>query len=665
MRKITPEDLFRFHLVGEIAFHPSRYQVVYQERRANRETNGTDSWLMTAQPDEEPRRYTAGPSDCSPKFSPDGACLAFLSKRSGTTQIWAMSTEGGEARQITRIKGGVQTFQWMPDSERLVYIALIGPRGIESEDTKDSDDPYIKFNRDVKVITEARHKMDGTGYYDENRPHVVLQRLAEGSEPQLLTQGPTRHTELAVSPDGCHVLTLSRYGEDYDVNAGRNHIYLIDPSGKNTPRALTQDPLSVSAMTFAPDGRSIYFLATNWDDMGYDNMGLFCTTLEDGAPEPVAAPWDRPFSDVSISDMPAPESNPLLFSEDGETLYVLTSRNGATQLARVDFANNQAELMTELDQVFYSYDLSHDRRFAALCTTTPTNPGQVVWLNLSDRTVSVMADPNAPVLKELKLSTPERFQANAPGGPPVDGWVMKPVDLEPGQKAPTALEIHGGPMMMYSQSFFLEFQWLAANGYGVVYSNPRGSQGYGRDFCIAIQREWGNLDYQDIMAALDTAILQNNWIDTERLGVLGGSYGGYMTNWIVGHTDRFKAAITMRSVVDWATMIGTGDIGWSWIRRAENAWPWNGDNAWYRQQSPISYVENITTPLLIEHQEGDLRCPIEQGEMLFTAMKYFNKAPVKFIRYPEEFHGMSRNGKPWHRVYRLNTLTDWFEQHLK
>lgn len=665
MRKITAEDLFRFHLVGRVAIHPQRYQVVYQEQQANRETNEVDSWLMIVEPGQVPRRFTSANHDTSPAFSPDGQWLAFLSKRSKSRQIWVMPTTGGEARQVTHIKGGVEEFQWLPGSKRLVYIALIEPKGIEPEDAPESDDPYVKFNRDVKVITERYHKLDGSGYYDERRPHLVLQDLEGDRPPKQLTQGPTRHEGLSVSPDGEFVLTTSRYGEDYDQNGSLKHLYRVDLQGNDPPRALTQDPLTVSQGVVAPDGRTIYFLASNHEDLGYDNVGLYRTDILGLDAVRVAPGWDRPLADVSISDMPAPGSNPLRFDADPRHLFVLTTTNGTTELARVDLESNRVDLVTTRDQVFYSYDVSHDRQFAALATSTPVNPGQLIWLDLTTQAHDVIADPNQEVLQELKLATPTRFVARADNGPALDGWVMKPVDAKPGEKVPTLLEIHGGPMMMYAQAFFFEFQWLAANGYGIVYSNPRGSQGYGRDFCLAIKDRWGYLDYQDVMAALDTAIQQEDWIDTERLGVLGGSYGGYMTNWIVSHSDRFKAAITMRSVVDWKSMIGTGDLGWYWVRRADNVWPWSDNDQWYREQSPITYVGNITTPLLIEHQEGDLRCPIEQGEILFTAMKYFNRAPVKFIRYPNEFHGMSRNGKPWHRVYRLNTFTEWFDRYLK
>lgn len=665
MRKLTPEDLFAFQLVGAVAVHPHRPLVAYQQQQANRETNRTDSWIMMVEPGHDPRRFTAGLSDEKPRFSPDGKHLAFLSKRSDVKQLWVMPTDGGEPRPVTRLKDPVEDFRWLPDSSGFALLALVGPDGLKAAAGTDPEDLYVKYNRDVKVITESYHKLDGVGYYDERRPHVVIHPLADEGEPRLCTSGPMRHEGLDVSPDGRYVVTASRYGEDYDRQARRHHVYLIDTTGEAPPKRLTDDPLSAHGAVFGPDGRTIYFFATDWRDLGYDNTGIYRTTVDGSPTERVAANWDRPFSDVSTSDMAAPASNPISFDASGTHVYALTSTGGTQQLARVNLATNQVELATTGDQVYFSYALSADKSHAALATTHPLDPGQMVWLDLDSQHLEVLAAPNQALLSELSLSAPERMHARAEGGPELDVWVMKPVGLAAGEKAPTALEIHGGPMMMYSQSFFLEFQWLAANGYGVVYSNPRGSQGYGKDFCIAIQKEWGNLDHEDIMAALDTAIGAHDWIDTSRLGVLGGSYGGYMTNWIVGHTNRFKAAITMRSVVDWRGMVGTGDLGWNWISRAGDEWPWDQNEGWYRQQSPITYVQNITTPLLIEHQEGDLRCPIDQGMTLFTAMKYYDRAPVKFIRYPEEFHGMSRNGKPWHRVYRLNTFTDWFDNYLK
>lgn len=670
MRKITPEDLFNLHLVGDVEIHPIKDQVIYVDKVACRESNDYQSRLVSVTPGHDPIVYTKGTTDDTPRFSPDGRHLAFLSKRSGQSQVWLMPTDGGEARACTRIEGGVKEFIWHPDSKHLILIAHIGPEGLKPEiNEQEESDLYRKFNQDVKVISELAHKMDGVGYYTEKRKHVVIQSIEDHAEPSQLTRGPFQHHGLSVSPDGSKLVVISRYGDDYDRESFKQTAYVL-PLGEEDlssakPQPLAPDPYSVSAVAFYPDGQRVLLLADNADDLGYDNTGLFEASLDGKSFCPIARDWDRPFTDLSISDMPAPGSNPLTFSKDGSQVFALTSRNGTTQLARVDLQAGSVELLTDAPQVFYSFAINQSRTHAALATTSPMNPGRIMWLALDGApSLTTLSDPNQAILKELSLSVPERFSARTPDGPALDGWVMKPQDFSAETRYPTLLEIHGGPMMMYAESFFFEFQWLASLGYGVVYGNPRGSQGYGRDFCLAIQKRWGDKDYRDVMAILDTAIDQNAWIDSDRLGVLGGSYGGYMTNWIVGHSDRFKAAVTMRSVVDWKAMVGTGDGGWHWIRRANDAWPWGEDDAWYREQSPITYVPNITTPLLIEHQEGDLRCPIEQAEILYTAMKYFDRAPVKFIRYPDEFHGMSRNGKPWHRIYRLNTYQEWFSTYL-
>jgi dipeptidyl aminopeptidase/acylaminoacyl peptidase len=239
---------------------------------------------------------------------------------------------------------------------------------------------------------------------------------------------------------------------------------------------------------------------------------------------------------------------------------------------------------------------------------------------------------------------------------------MKPAGFEAGKQYPAILYVHGGPMAMYGWTFFFEFQCLAAAGYAVIYTNPRGSQGYGQEFCSCIREDWGNLDYLDVMAGLDAALAAAPWIDRERLGIAGGSYGGFMTNWAVGHTDRFKAAVTQRSVVNEASSVGTSDFGYVDMASYPTR-PWE-DMTFYRGVSPLTFVEQIHTPLLIEHQEEDYRCPMEQAEQLYTALKVLRRT-VEFVRYPDSSHGMSRTGKPWLRVYRLRTIRDWFDRFIE
>ncbi len=661
-RKLQVEDLLAFQLIGDAHISPSGDHVAYVVSRVDKEKNEYRTAIYLATPEGKSARFTGGENDSAPRFSPDGTRLAFLSKRSGQPQIWVMSVFGGEARQLTKVQGGVGEFAWAPSGDRIAFTAMLKADGIQPEVKEEKEDDLLrKHTKQVKVITELTHKMDGIGYYTERRPCLCVTGLAEGAEAVQLTQPPYRVSELAWSPDGQTLLFSSRMGQDYDREAWEGHLYAI-PAAGGEARRLTPAGLSGHGPSVSPDGTTVAFFGVLPDDLGYGNTRLYTVPLAGGEPTRVASGWDRPFSHIGMSDMPAPGGGKLTWAPDGSALYCQTSVGGAVHLVSVNIATGEVTTLVGGDRQLYSYSLDARCRKAAVAIADPLNPGDLYYVDLREGTEQRLTEINGALLGELELSEPKRFYAQAPNGPRVDGWVMQPHGFEAGKRYPTVLEIHGGPMMMYSQAFFFEFQLLAAGGYGVVYSNPRGSQGYGEEFCKAIQLEWGNKDYADVLAIIDQAIAENPWIDPDRVGVTGGSYGGFMTNWIVGHTDRFKAAVSGRSICDWRGMVGTGDGGPSWIRRFGPA-PWIDDTK-YKQQSPITYVENVKTPILIEHQEGDLRCPIDQGMMWYSAIKHLGKAPVRFVTYPNEFHGMSRNGKPYNRIHRLNEITAWFDTYL-
>jgi dipeptidyl aminopeptidase/acylaminoacyl peptidase len=315
--------------------------------------------------------------------------------------------------------------------------------------------------------------------------------------------------------------------------------------------------------------------------------------------------------------------------------------------------------LVEGDHQICAFHVTPDGRRAALVMADPVNPGEVYALDLEgDRagTPRCLTDLNADLFAEVQVLEPERLRIKSSDDITVEGWVLKPPGFSKERKHPLILQIHGGPHAQYGSVLFHEFQVLAGLGYVVLYMNPRGSQGYGEDFARAINEAWGDRDYMDLMEAVD-AILEEGYIDEKRMGVAGGSYGGYMTNWIVGHTDRFAAAVTMRSVVNMESFFGSSDFGFE-MRNELGGAPWQRREL-YRKLSPITYVENIKTPLLIIHSEQDHRCPIEQAEQLYAALRAL-KREVLFIRYPEEGHGLSRGGKPEHRVDRLQRIIEWF-----
>lgn len=668
-RKLQMEDLLALQLPGDVQMAPAGDRVAYVLSATNQEKNEYESCIYLSDDEGEGVRFTGGSSDSAPRFSPDGNHLAFLSKRSGQSQIWVMSVHGGEARQLTRVQGGVTEYAWSPDGKRVAFVALLDREGIQPERSKEQQEkaeaqesPLKRHTRRVKVISELIHKMDGVGYYRDARPCLCTIGLEEKAEPLQLTQPPYRVAEPVWTPDASQLLFISRIGPDYDREPWQRYLYSI-PAAGGEARQLSPEAYSAAWPSVSPDGARVAFLTFRPEDLGYGNPRLTLLSLESGELSFPAPAWDRPFGNVGLSDVLPPAGGRLTWSPDGSALYGLTSIDGTTQIARVDLSSGEVAEVTRGDRLIYSYQLDGRCRKLAMGIGDPLSPGDIYSLDILEGQEVRLTQVNEALLSQIELSRPERFCASAPGGPRVDGWVMKPAGFESGRKYPTVLEIHGGPMAMYASSFFFEFQMLASSGYGVIFSNPRGSQGYGEQFCMAIQQEWGNNDYADVMAVVERALADNPWVDGGRLGVTGGSYGGFMTNWIVSHTDRFKAAVTGRSICDWRTMVGTGDGGSSWIKRFNNVPPWL-DDAMYKQQSPITYVENVTTPILIEHQEGDLRCPIDQGMMWYSAIKHLGRAPVRFVTYPDEFHGMSRNGKPWNRIHRLTEIRTWFDRYL-
>lgn len=653
---LQPEDLFALRMVGEVALAPHEDWVLYTESRPDKTTNKTLRRLMSVRPGSAPKPFTHGPDDHGARFAPDGQSIAFLSKRSGQEQIWLISAAGGEAEQLTRIDGGVEAFAWSSDGSRLVLTANIGLDGLREESADHEETLRQKYTKDVKIVDELAHKLDGVGFFGERRPHVCVIEARPGAQAIQLTQGRSRHESPFFSADGRQVLFATRRGTDYDRDLFDTALWSCDLATQRL-RRVSPEPWSVGHAVPWGAGGYAYVAHEAFRD-GYDN-GTLLLQAADGSIRRLAAELDLPFGNEAINDMPGPSGAAL--TQVGTQLLSLVSDHATVQLYAIDPASGQPRALTVGQHVVYDFSARPDGSSIALAISQPTNPGDIYLLREGQIAPERLTHVNEELLSSRSLASPKRYTAVSADGTKVEGFVLK----GSGQNAPlpTILSIHGGPMGMYGQAFFFEFQMLAGQGCAVVYGNPRGSLGYGLAFCEVIRPQWGEKDYQDVMALLDTALEQDAALDPERLGVSGGSYGGYLTNWIIGHSDRFKAAITMRSVVDWRSMCGSGDDGWQWAARAGNVPYWQ-DDSWYRQQSPITYVEQMRTPLLIEHQEGDLRCPIGQAEALYTALKFLDQAPVVLVRYPDEFHGMSRDGQPWHRVHRLELIADWWRKYL-
>lgn len=655
-RRLQAEDLFRFRLAGDVTISRDGSLAAYVVKGAKADDNDYESEIhLLDVASGESRRFTYGERDSAPQFSPDGKSLAFLSRRSGKPQVWLMPLTGGEAAQVTDAPEGVTQFAWSPDGQRFAFIATAGGTPEPAE-----DDLYSRHTRGVKTVTELLYKLDGIGYFGEGRPCLFVQPAHAGGEARRLTDPPYRVSNPVWSNDGSTVYVLGRMNpDDYDRGGSELQVWAV-PAAGGAARQVTAAGLSVHSVTPAPDGNTLALIAAPTDGMSYDNLKLYFLRDEPGEPaeaELLATDYAYPLSDKGVSDFIGTARGTYSWSADGKSLQGLASEEGATFLVRIDPATGAVEKLTAQDQYIFSYAFSADGESAVYAANEPLRPAVIKSLS------GLEVDHNADLLAGLELSEPTRFSAQAENGPMVGAWLMKPAGFDPAVKLPAVLQIHGGPALMYTSGFFFEFQLLAAQGYAVVYGNPRGSHGYGEEFCRAIKFEWGGVDYDDLMAITDRALADNSWLDGDRFGVAGGSYGGYMTNWIVGHTDRFAAAVTGRSIADWRSAIGSGDLGTFRFKRVDDVPYWE-DNTWYEQQSPITYVGNVRTPILIEHQEEDHRCTIDQAFAWYTAIKYLNQAPTRLVIYPGEGHGMSRDGKPWHRIHRLKETLDWFGTYL-
>ena len=665
-RLLMKEDLLTLRLTGDPQISPEGDWLAYVLSSVNAKENGYESSLFGIKTSGgEPFRLTAGPSDSKPRFSPTGRELAFLSKRSGSSQIWILPLQKGEAVQFTKIKGGVSDYRWLPDGNGFVYTAMLDEKGVREETAVDDEsDLFVKHNKDVKIIETLYYKMDGVGYLGRNRPQLVYH--TKDNAPLQLTTGPQFVYQLCdVDYTGRRILFTSRQDDDWGRNAWSSYLYEYSMEEAKVRYLICKD-LDVAQATYSPKGDRIALLASQSDISG-GNVRLYVLPTQGGEPEPCITYFDRTLSNIGLCDIPIQGQTPLVWGWGAKSVFVPVSDSGKVSILKVFVDTQKIETVVEGERVIFSYSFSASGRKIAFAATQFDNPADVYYFDTeiegSRSKEKKLTDVNKEWLAQIKLSIPEHMKARANRkSPEVDLWLMKPTEWTSTQEYPTVLEIHGGPMMMYAHAFFFEFQLTAAAGFGVVFSNPRGSQGYGDEFCTIIAKDWGKKDYDDLMAVRKRVLRRYKWIDEKRFSVGGGSYGGFMTAWIIGHTDKFKAAICSRPVIHWAAMSGTSDGNWAWFKRFDMVTPWEDDKG-YKQQSPYYYVDRVVTPVLIEVQEGDLRCPFEQGQMYYAALKYLNKAPVKFVTYPNEFHGMSRNGKPWHKIHRLDQIIQWLTQY--
>ncbi|GKU81714.1 S9 family peptidase [Niallia sp. NCCP-28] len=620
------------------------------------DTYTSNIYYKSLEEDTEEVQWTFGTDrNHSPRWSPDSKKVVFVSNRTGKNQLFILNREGGEAKQLTNTLNGATNPVWSPDGLKVAFQTSLG----KEKSIYDKEDEIHKNSKTVPFeVTNMKYKSDQSGLWDGKYQHIGMVDISTGELTEITT-GENDYLLESWSPDGKYIAISADTRKDKDFSFCSD-VFLYEIETDNWKK-ITYGTGYYGKATWSADGKKIGLIGheREYENATYSKLWVYDVELE--WLQCLTPDWDANIGDDAIGDFQQGIVTPgMLWGEDNESFVFLGSDHGNTI---VYFGHETGAIYPSLidNQHVYGLSTGGSLKRAVVAISKPQLPGDLFLLNLETGEVKQLTDINKQFAKEHEFAEAEAIQFQSDDEWELHGWLMKPIGFKTGETYPLILEIHGGPHAMYANTYFHEFQTLAANGFAVLYINPRGSFGYGQHFVDAVRGDYGNKDYEDIMAAVDYILANFDFIDETRLGVTGGSYGGFMTNWMIGHTNRFKAAVTQRSISNWISFYGVSDIGYyfsDWQLKADLT---DVETLW--KHSPLAYVEKIETPLLILHGEKDLRCPIEQAEQLFIALKK-QKKTTKFIRFPESNHELSRSGKPSLRIERLNYIKNWFKEHL-
>jgi dipeptidyl aminopeptidase/acylaminoacyl peptidase len=648
---MKPEDVYALTSVVDPRLSPDGRRVAYVVSRTDEEANTyrTAIWVAALDGSEEPRQFTSGErNDGSPRWSPDGRWLAFVSNRDGDEkkakgQLYVLPADGGEPRKLTDGKESVESIAWSPDSSRIAFARRVPDETYAEEDDR---------KRAPRRFTRVFFKLDSVGWIGDRRRHVFVVGLDGGDERQL-TDGDCENDTPAWSPDGKRIVFWSMRGDRWDVEFVEALYELELDSEGAEPKRLSQPDESASNASFSPDGSRIAYIYAP-EDGTYPHHSQIAVMNADGSDRRVlTASLDRQCAPFPLAREPVWDGDRVAFAvEDGGNVHLYTVAADGSR---------EPELLVGGEQFTGLFDLVDG---VLVYTASTYDRPHELFAGDGKRITSVCDD----FVAGRELAPVERFTAKSADGTEVDAWLVRPPDFDETKRYPVLLTIHGGPFSQYGTGFFDEVQVYAGAGYCVLFSNPRGGSGYSEEWGRAIRGTgngdgpgWGTVDFEDVMGVVDTALEKYPFLDADRLGVLGGSYGGYLTSWTVGHTKRFKAALSERSVNNLVSAFGSSDLFWVFERQFGGPM-WEDVDAWLRM-SPATYARDIETPLLIVHSETDLRCNIEQGEHLFILLRLLGKE-VEMLRFPAESHELSRSGSPIHRVQRFEAILDWFGRYL-
>jgi dipeptidyl aminopeptidase/acylaminoacyl peptidase len=636
-RPITPEDYYAIEVASDPQISPDGKLVAYVVTSIDRKQNRKRSeiWIVPFDGRGEPWPLTNAESSSSPRWSPDGSSIAFLSARrdpqTGTAQraqLYIISMRGGEPRRVTELKNGVSAFQWSPNGARVACVSKIGPSDAL---------PPGKDRSDVRDYTHPAYKLDGAGYYDDRRTHLWIVDVKNGAARQITSAENSNDSDPQWSPDGTRIAYMV---ERTDLSLMRDsEVHMIEPDSGKSSRVAAPD-VFVHTLRWSHDGKKLAYIGSN-DEVTIPK--LFVTNVDAGT--------------FSLASDTVTYPTELEWASGDRGLVYAAAVKGEHLLYRLDLASHNSTEIHATGSI-RTMSIAEGDTAIAYAGTDDLHPGDIYAMSLTGGPPRQLTHLNQKLLGSLDLQRMERMPFKGDDGLTVEGFFVKPVGWQAGKTYPMMLMIHGGPNGMWGPMWNLEAQSYAARGWAVLLTNPRGSSGYGEDFQRGVDKEWGGKAYRDVMAGVDAALAKYPWVDKDRLGLTGQSFGGFMTDWVVGQTTRFKAAITLAGISDLVSVEGVRDAYYGHSRDfGGDLWE-NFDLYW--KYSPIRNAKNVKTPTLVLHGEADNRVPLEQGEEFFRALSHFG-VPTELVIFPREPHSLRT--EPKHTVEVLEWQIYWFDRY--
>lgn len=645
-------------------------------------------WITAADGSTSPKQLTTSKEgSAQPAFSPDGKQIAFVRLADGKPQIFLLSLDGGEAIQLTKYKYGAGAPKWTANGKRIIFSTNISLKDLlrdsvlnpkkeipkwpyektgfdKNENLKlntakpDADGnideirAYLDNNekdKKAKVFTKLQFQEESTTSNEISFSHFFIVDAKQNATPVELTHGFYRYNSVEFTPDGKNLIISGNIDSTQHPDRSlENQIFITDTDGSNLKLLLGEKNKNYNSPKLSPSGK---WLAYQFGNTGFVDV-----------PQLAIMPLNGNTKDIVTINLDRAKGN-LIWSADEKYLYLSAQSNGGIPVYRVDIKTKQVERLSEYDNGINGFDLKENK--IAFSKTEVASPFELYVADANMKNAKRLSSFNIDWLQNKKLSFPEKHSFINNKNETIEYWVMKPINYEAGKKYPLLLNIHGGPTAMWGpgeNSMWHEFQYFCAKGYGVVYCNPRGSGGYGAAFLKANLNDWGDGPTSDVLTALDKAVAEG-WADTSKLLITGGSYAGYLVSWIIAHDHRFKAACSQRGVYDLSTFFGEGNA-WRLVPNYFGGYPWQHEiKKLLDYESPITYVQNITTPYIIFHGENDLRTGTIQGEMLYKSLKVLGR-PVEYVKHPGATHEITRSGNNRQRIDQMLRTYEFFERWL-